>query len=218
TYYIAIGRCGTASGTFTLTATYSFNLIEPPDSHVANADEEAQSPLGEVLTGDVFADEERIAYGYRRRSRDELPILALPVWLPLWLEAAPLAAPPPAAIALRAPADTQTFEPIARFDSTQNKFVTVPIDLGADRGVATDQVFLVLFGTGLRGRSALSAVTARVGAVNVPVLYAGAAPDFIGLDQINLGPLPRSLAGRGEVDVVLTVDGKTGNMVRISIR
>ena len=38
----------------------------------------------------------------------------------------------------------------------------------------------------------------------------GAGPvaqgQFDGLDQLNLGPLPRSLAGRGEVEVVVTVD------------
>jgi hypothetical protein len=32
------------------------------------------------------------------------------------------------------------------------------------------------------------------------------------------GRLPRSLIGRGEIDAVLTVDGRTANTVRISIR
>lgn len=40
----------------------------------------------------------------------------------------------------------------------------------------------------------------------------------IGLDQINIGPLPRSLAGRGEVDVVSTADAKVANTVRISVK
>ena len=39
---------------------------------------------------------------------------------------------------------------------------------------------------------------------------------FDGLDQINLGPLPRELAGRGEVDIVITVDGKQANVVTVT--
>jgi hypothetical protein len=38
------------------------------------------------------------------------------------------------------------------------------------------------------------------------------------VDQINLGPLPRTLAGRGTIDVVLTVDGKTANTVQLAIK
>jgi len=37
------------------------------------------------------------------------------------------------------------------------------------------------------------------------------------LGQVN-ARLPRSLIGRGEVEVVLTVDGKAANTVRISIK
>src|SRR5262249_27638957 len=58
-----------------------------------------------------------------------------------------------AAVALRVKSDgRQSYEPVAQFDTTQNKFVSVPIDLGP----GTDQVFLILFGTGIRGRSDLS--------------------------------------------------------------
>jgi uncharacterized protein (TIGR03437 family) len=48
----------------------------------------------------------------------------------------------------------------------------------------------------------------------------GAAPqgEFVGLDQVNLGPIPRVLAGRGEVDLVLTVDSKPANTVKVNIR
>jgi uncharacterized protein (TIGR03437 family) len=54
-------------------------------------------------------------------------------------------------VALRVKADgTQIYEPIARFDQAQNRFVAVPIDLGPNLGNATDQVFLILYGTGLR--------------------------------------------------------------------
>jgi uncharacterized protein (TIGR03437 family) len=119
-----------------------------------------------------------------------------------------------AGVALRVRANgLQQFEPISRFDPAQNRFVATPIDLGP----ATDQVFLIPFGTGLRFHSGLSAVTCSIGGSSMEVLFAGAAPGFVGLDQANVR-LSRSLAGRGEVDVVLTVDGKTANTVRIAIR
>jgi hypothetical protein len=72
-----------------------------------------------------------------------------------------------AALALRVRADgSQQFEPVSRFDPAQNRFVSTPIDLGP----ATDQVFLILFGTGTRFRSSLSSVSARIGGVDAPVL------------------------------------------------
>jgi uncharacterized protein (TIGR03437 family) len=115
---------------------------------------------------------------------------------------------------LRVKADgTQIYEPIARFDQAQNRFVAVPIDLGP----ATDQVFLILYGTGFHNRSSLAAVECKIGGADAEVLFAGAAPGFVGLDQSNVR-LPRSLAGRGEVDVVLTVDRKAANTVRVTIK
>jgi len=84
-------------------------------------------------------------------------------------------------------------------------------------GPETDQVFLVPFGTGFRFRSSLSAVTVKIGGADVEVLYAGEAPGFIGLDQLNVR-LSRSLIGRGEVDVALTVDGRTANVVRVNVK
>lgn len=119
-----------------------------------------------------------------------------------------------AATALRVRADgSQSFEPVASFDAAQSRFVSVPIDLGPD----TDQVFLVLNGTGIRGRSSLAAVTATVGGTAARVDYAGLQGVFVGLDQINV-LLPRSVIGRGEVDVVLTVDGKLANTVKANIK
>jgi uncharacterized protein (TIGR03437 family) len=41
---------------------------------------------------------------------------------------------------------------------------------------------------------------------------------FDGLDQLNVGPLPRSLAGKGEVDIVVTIDGKQANVVTVAIQ
>ncbi len=119
-----------------------------------------------------------------------------------------------AALALRIKADgSQSYEPVAQFDPEQNRFVPTPIDLGS----GADQVFLVFYGTGLRYRSSLSAVSCAIGGVDSEALFAGPAPGFVGLDQVNVR-LPRSLAGRGEVDVALMVDGEAANPVRVSIR
>ncbi len=119
-----------------------------------------------------------------------------------------------AAVVLRIKADgTQVYEMVATFDSAQNRFVAVPIDLGLE----SDQVFLVGYGTGIRGRSALSAVTAKIGGLNSEVLFADAAAGFFGLDQLNIR-LSRSLIGRGEVDVELTVEGVAANVVKLRMK
>jgi uncharacterized protein (TIGR03437 family) len=119
-----------------------------------------------------------------------------------------------AAVVLRVRADgSQSYEPVARLDTAQGKYLAVPIDLGPD----TDQVFLVSFGTGFRARNSLDAVMVRIGDIASQVFYAGNAPDFVGLDQLNV-LLSRNLSGRGEVDVKLIVDGKPANIVRINIK
>jgi uncharacterized protein (TIGR03437 family) len=117
----------------------------------------------------------------------------------------------PAALALRVDAaGAQTVLEV--FHAAQGGYVATPLDLGA----ATDQVILELFGTGIRGRSALTAVTATIGGQAAEVQYAGPQGGFAGLDQVNVR-VPRSLAGRGDVDVVLTVDGKTANTVTVRV-
>src|SRR5262249_33754066 len=117
----------------------------------------------------------------------------------------------PAAVALRIRNGAQIYEPVAQFDNAQNKFVARPIDLGPD----TDQVFLLLFATGIRNRSSLEKVGVKIGGVDAPINYAG-AQGLVGLDQINVA-IPRSLSRRGEVELTLTVDGQIANIVRINI-
>jgi len=122
-----------------------------------------------------------------------------------------------AAVALRVKADgSQIYEPIVRLNA-QNQFVPIPIDLGPDLGNATDQVYLVAFGSGFRFRSSLSAVSTTVGGMAALTSFAGAQPDFAGLDEANI-LLPRSLTGRGDLEVVLSVDGQMTNPVHIKIK
>ncbi|NOT60222.1 MAG: DUF3500 domain-containing protein [Acidobacteria bacterium] len=118
----------------------------------------------------------------------------------------------PAAQLLRVTASgTQTYESLAQLSGST--YVTTPIDLGA----TTDQVYLVAFATGLRNRTALSAVTCTIGGTNATVAYAGAQGSLVGLDQVN-ALIPRSLVGRGDAAVVLTVDGSAANSVTINIK
>jgi uncharacterized protein (TIGR03437 family) len=49
------------------------------------------------------------------------------------------------------------------------------------------------------------------------VEYAGAQAAYVGLDQINVR-LPKSLVGRGEVNIELIVAGRTANPVRLQIK
>ena len=72
-----------------------------------------------------------------------------------------------------------------------------------------------MYGTGIRGRSALSGVTAGIGGIDCQVVYAGPHCCYIGVDQVSIR-LPRVLAGRGDVDVQVSVDGKPVNTVKIN--
>ena len=121
---------------------------------------------------------------------------------------------PAAAVALRVPpAGPQTFEAVARLDQATNRFVTLPLEFGPP----AEQLYLILFGTGLRFRSSLDNVKATVGGVSLPINFAGPQGSLAGLDQVNILLSP-ALTARGEVDVVLMVDGVTANTVRINFR
>jgi len=119
-----------------------------------------------------------------------------------------------AAGVLRVEADgSQSYAQVDAYDATQGHYVAIPVDLSS----ATEQVFLVLYGTGIRGRSSLSGVTVTVGGVNTQVYYAGSQNLIPGLDQINV-LLPHSLAGMGNVVVAATVDGQPANHVTVTIK
>ncbi len=106
---------------------------------------------------------------------------------------------------------SESFASVSRFDTASGKFAAIPIDLNEN-----DQVFLALYGTGIRA-SNLSAVQATIDGVPVAALYAGTQGFFAGVDQINL-PIPRILMGRGTVEVKLLVDDKPVNAVKITLR
>lgn len=108
------------------------------------------------------------------------------------------------------------------FQSVLNPDLTPrPINVGT-----TDQPnFLVLFGTGFRAVSATNpndvngvaeAFEASVQGVPVQLLYAGPAPGFIGLDQLNL-VLPPELSGFGQVEILIRNQGRLSNAVTINL-
>lgn len=114
-----------------------------------------------------------------------------------------------AAYVIRVRDGRQTIESIYQVNDT-GAIAPAPIDLGP----ASDQVFLILFGSGL-GKSAQ--VSASVGGVNAPPLYAGPQGTFTGLDQYNL-LLPRTLAGKGQAPAVVTAEGRGSNQVNLVIK
>ena len=115
------------------------------------------------------------------------------------------------AVAVQA-GNPQVQSPVPVFQCGGAACAPVPIDLGVDR-----PVYVSFYGTGIRNRSSLGSVTVTINGVSVPVLFAGAVPDYMGLDQINVG-LPLTLRGSGECNVVVSVDGQTSNTVTISIQ
>jgi uncharacterized protein (TIGR03437 family) len=88
--------------------------------------------------------------------------------------------------------------------------VTVPFDVGT----AATPVYLELYGTGIRGTK--SSVTATIGGTAAAATW-GVQSQYPGMDQVNL-LVPTSLAGRGDVDVVIAVDGVAANTVRVNIK
>jgi len=121
---------------------------------------------------------------------------------------------PPAAYAIRVKANGQQVrEPVFTFDPSTGKPLPTPIDLGPPDEV----IVLELYGTGIRGRSSQTAVSALIGGIAGEVQYASAQPGYVGLDQVNIR-VPRSLIGQGEVDLVLTVEGKAANPVRLHFK
>ena len=91
--------------------------------------------------------------------------------------------------------------------------VTQPVDFGP----AGDRLYLVMYGTGLRTRSALGAVNVTIGGVNAPVLYAGPQGQTPGLDQLDV-LLPRELSGAGLIDIVVFADGRRSTVVNLTVK
>lgn len=119
-----------------------------------------------------------------------------------------------AGVALRVKANgVQSYEPIAEYNPASNGMAARPIDLGPPG----DRVYLLLSGTGIRHRSSLAGIHAMLAGMTTLVGYAGSQPGAAGVDQLNL-MIPRELAGRGEVEVEVWVDGQPANLVKVKVK
>jgi uncharacterized protein (TIGR03437 family) len=85
-----------------------------------------------------------------------------------------------------------------------------PIPLAGD-----EEIFLVLYGTGIRGHG--PQVTAMIAGQPAEVVYAGPQGSSPGLDQVNLR-LPQPSGIPGSVEIRLTVDGIAANPVTVAFR
>ena len=112
-----------------------------------------------------------------------------------------------AAVRIDAAGVQTTVEPV---DRSVAPFVGRPIDLGPE----TDQVVLLLFGTGIRG---FQSISVRIAGEEQQIVGVAPSPEFVGLDQVNV-LLSRSLIGRGVVNIELTVDGATANIMTVTIQ
>ena len=115
-----------------------------------------------------------------------------------------------AANLLRVSGTKQSYEEVFSVSST-NQIVPKLIDFGS----GTDQLYLVMYGSGIR--ASLEGLRVTIGGTDAPVLFAGASADFPGVDQINV-QIPRNLAGRGDVNVVVITAGASSYAVHLAFR
>jgi len=114
---------------------------------------------------------------------------------------------------LRVQGTSYDYESVVTVDSQTGQYVALPINLGAP----TDQVYLTLYGTGLRFRPSLDSVSVTIGGVPGSVVYAGPALYYDDVDIVNV-LLPQQLRGRGNVNIVLSVSGQLANSVNVQIQ
>lgn len=93
------------------------------------------------------------------------------------------------------------------FDPATLKNLPIPI--------GSDQVYLNFFGTGFRGQSS---VKVTLGGQLVPVLGAVAQGQYAGLDQLVIGPIPASLAQKGDLFLEAHFDGIPANAVSVAFQ
>jgi uncharacterized protein (TIGR03437 family) len=108
-------------------------------------------------------------------------------------------------------AGTQTTTVLVTANSAGN-LVTAPISLDPP----SNTVYLVLYGTGIRG-APLSQVSVQIAGKTFTPAYASKAPGYPGEDQVNV-QLPYSLKGSGTIAVTVTVAGQQSNSVTIQIQ
>jgi uncharacterized protein (TIGR03437 family) len=107
-------------------------------------------------------------------------------------------------------AGVQHTAPLISVDSS-GRTTAATLDFSQTPGAIT----LVLYGTGLNGST--GTVLARVADVAATVSFAGAQGTFAGLDQYNI-VVPRTLAGRGDVMLSISIGGMPATAVRLTLK
>ena len=132
----------------------------------------------------------------------------------------------PAALIVRVRNGVQTVEPAFQANAAGG-FEPAPIDVGPE----TDQLFLIVFGTGWRNRTTEpidypgsynthAIFQAARGADTIAAVkadYAGFQGEFAGMDQVNV-KLPRTLAGHSKVFVYLSLDDVWTDVFQLSFK
>lgn len=83
-----------------------------------------------------------------------------------------------------------------------------------DPAATADKVMLRFYASGVREANN---VHVQIAGQEVPVHYFGASGHFAGLDQVVV-EVPRSLAGSGNVEVMLTADGQAASPIHVHIQ
>ncbi len=99
-----------------------------------------------------------------------------------------------------------------RFNSSGTLLASGALTTSIAFGAPTDQVYVILYATGVRHAGSTSVTVDGLGTT---VTYAGAQGSYEGLDQVN-ALLPNSLAGTGSVPLVLTAGGVAANTVTVT--
>lgn len=102
-----------------------------------------------------------------------------------------------------------TTEGVSFFNPNRGAYEPVPLNPAAEGS----ELYLVLRGTGI-GRA--STVAASIGGVTVPASIQASGEPSPGVDEVQVGPLPLSLAQRQLVDINMSADGIRANTVQVA--
>ncbi|MFN0119068.1 MAG: Ig-like domain repeat protein [Blastocatellia bacterium] len=122
----------------------------------------------------------------------------------------------PLGILLRAGlSGAQQFQALFTVDPVTNQVRPAILPLSAALATGED-LYLILYGTGVRGATSAANVRAQLDGVDLEIAYVVAQSEYAGLDQINIRISP-TLRLTGEADLVITVDGVTAKPVRLQV-
>ena len=117
---------------------------------------------------------------------------------------------PPAGFAVAVDGGSQTLTPLFQC-AAAGRCSPAPINAPQK----TSELYLVLFGTGIRRQAGRT--TAFCASTPLEVTYAGEQVQYEGLDQVNLR-VPIGFPQRGQMDLIIRVNGVSANPVRIDLK